>query len=220
MSIPSAELTKVAYNTFIGMKIVFANTMMEICHHTGADVDDVTNALGQATERLMSPRYMSSGMGDGGPCHPRDNIAMSWLAERLDLGSDFFDSLITMRENHSRWLAELVKHYYDLTRENNMGVVILGKSYKPESSLTDGSPATLLDYHLNILGVYASYWWDPFVDDPNDPYVGPDPAVIVIATKHAQFAKQEFPAGSVVLDPFGYIPDQEGVTVIRIGRKS
>ena len=46
MSIESAELTKVAYNTYIGMKIVFANTLMEICHKSpGANVDDVTGAL-------------------------------------------------------------------------------------------------------------------------------------------------------------------------------
>ena len=68
-SIKSAELIKVAYNTFIGMKIVFANTMMEICHHTGANVDDVSDAMGLATDRLMSTKYLYGGMGDGGGCH-------------------------------------------------------------------------------------------------------------------------------------------------------
>jgi len=75
--IKTAELIKVAYNTFIGQKIVFANAMMEICHKVGADVDDLSAALGLAGDRIISPRYLSGGMGDGGPCHPRDNIALS-----------------------------------------------------------------------------------------------------------------------------------------------
>jgi UDPglucose 6-dehydrogenase len=216
MSIPSAELTKVAYNTFIGMKIVFANTMMEICHHTGADVDDVTNALGQATDRLMSPRYMSGGMGDGGPCHPRDNIAMSWLAEHLNLSSDLFGGIMRIRDHQTEFLARLVQHYHEITGKE---VVILGRAYKPESALTDGSPATLLAHHLNELGVDLWGHWDPFAKDTSFLH-DKRPAIFVIATKHAQFAEQEFPAGSVVLDPFGYIPDREGVTVVRIGRKS
>lgn len=67
-SIKSAELVKVAYNTFISTKIAFVNNLMEICHHTGADVDEVTDALKLANERLISPKYLSAGMGDGGGC--------------------------------------------------------------------------------------------------------------------------------------------------------
>ena len=56
MTIESAEITKLAYNTYIGMKIVFANTVMEICHKIpGANVDDVTGALKTANHRLISP---------------------------------------------------------------------------------------------------------------------------------------------------------------------
>jgi UDPglucose 6-dehydrogenase len=205
-----------AYNTFIGMKIVFANTMMEICHHTGADVDDVTNALSQATDRLISSKYMSGGMGDGGPCHPQDNIAMSWLAERLDLSSDLFGRIMDMREAQTEFIARLVQHYQRMTK---LLVVVLGQAYKPESSLTDGSPARLLIHRLRTLKVLIRDCWDPFVGPTRTSY-DEGPRVFVIATKHAQFAQQEFPAGSVVLDPFGYIPDQEGVTVVRIGRKS
>jgi UDPglucose 6-dehydrogenase len=60
------------------MKIVFANTLMEICDSLpGCNVDQVTDALKLADKRLISPAYLSGGMGDGGGCHPRDNIAMS-----------------------------------------------------------------------------------------------------------------------------------------------
>ena len=119
MSIDSAELTKVAYNTFIGMKIVFANTLMEICHKSpGANVDDVTGALKKARRRLLGPLYLDGGMGDGGGRHPRDNIAMSWLARKLPLSHDMFENLLTARECQTEWLVELMCAY-DLPRRSS-----------------------------------------------------------------------------------------------------
>lgn len=88
--IPSAELAKVSYNTYISMKIAFINTMMEICHKTEADIDAVSDSIALASKRIISPMYLRGGMGDGGGCHPRDNIALSWLARQLDLSYDFF----------------------------------------------------------------------------------------------------------------------------------
>jgi len=100
----NAELIKVAYNTYIGMKIAFANTLMEICHKMGnIDVDQVTGALTFASRRLMSGAYLTGGMGDGGGCHPRDNIALSWLAQRLDLSFDWFASVMGAREKQTVW---------------------------------------------------------------------------------------------------------------------
>jgi len=207
MSIASAELTKVAYNTFISAKIVFANTLMEICHSTGADVDDVTDALALAKDRLISPKYLRAGMGDGGACHPRDLIAMSWLAQRLDLSYDLLGELAQAREAQTEWLSELVGRWCEQT---GLEPFVVGKSYKPESPLTYGSPAVLL---ADMLGADA---WDPYVD--HVPLVR-GRSVFVIGTMHPQFRTHEWPAGSVVIDPWGYIPDQAGVTVVRVGRK-
>lgn len=69
MSYESAELTKVGYNLFISQKITYANALMEIAHKTlGCNIDDVTNALCKATDRIISPKYMNGGMVDGGAC--------------------------------------------------------------------------------------------------------------------------------------------------------
>ncbi len=70
-TIENAELIKVAYNTYISMKICFANTLMELCHKTpGCDVDVVSDALALARDRLMSPRYLRGGMAMAGPAIP------------------------------------------------------------------------------------------------------------------------------------------------------
>ena len=80
-TIENAELIKVIYNTFISTKISFVNTIMEMCNKLpNTNVDDITNALKMCDDRIISDKYLSGGMGDGGGCHPRDNIALSWLS--------------------------------------------------------------------------------------------------------------------------------------------
>jgi UDPglucose 6-dehydrogenase len=213
-SIESAELIKVAYNTVISAKVVIGNTIMEICEKTGADCDQVIDALSLATDRVISPKYLRGGMGDGGACHPRDLIAMSWLAERLELSHDLLGQMAHAREAQSGWLADLTVRWADQT---GLPVCILGKAYKPESALTAGSPALLLAHQLGERG-HEVIHKDIFVDGEFD---RPDePRVYVIGTKHSIHATCRFAPGSVVLDPHGYMPDQPGVTVVRVGRKS
>ncbi len=211
-TIKSAELIKVAYNTFIGMKIVFANTMMEICHHTGADVDAVTEAMGLATDRLMSTRYLSGGMGDGGGCHPRDNIALSWLSRKLNLSHDFFDDLMLAREHQTEWLADLME--IEWQRTGDLDYVILGRTFKPETNITTGSPAILLENILTERG-FSVMSYDPYLDESLPAF---PPSIFLIGTKHPQFQTFSFPVGSVVIDPWRYIPEQEGVEVISLGK--
>lgn len=153
-TIKTAELTKVAYNTFIGLKIAFANTMMEICEKTGADIDDLVDALSLAKKRIISPAYLRGGMGDGGGCHPRDNIALSWLARELDLSYDLFEALMISREKQTEWIAQLAM-------DEDKPIEILGKAYKPETNLTVGSPALLLASFLEGYGYDFSHK-DPY----------------------------------------------------------
>jgi UDPglucose 6-dehydrogenase len=205
-SIKNAELIKVCYNTFIGMKIVFINTVMEICHKTGADVDAVSDALSLANERIISDKYLRGGMGDGGGCHPRDNIALSWLARKLDLSHDFFEDLMVAREDQTEWLAKLME-------EHDLPKVILGKAFKPETNLVVGSPAILLQKILEERGNNVTCY-DPHIDAEKPEFTR---SVFLIGTRHDVFADWSFPEGSVVIDPHRYIKDQDGVRVIRVG---
>lgn len=217
-SIENAEAIKVAYNTYISMKIAFANTWMEICHKIpGTDVDAVTDALALATTRIMSPKYLRGGMGDGGGCHPRDNIALSWLARELHLSYDFFESLMIARERQTEWLAELMESF-DPPRGERMLKVILGKSFKMETNITVGSPAVLLKNLLQERG-HDVDMYDPYVDvgAPPPPYPA---SVFLIGTNHPDFASFKFPKGSVVIDPWRYIPPQAGVKIVPVGRSA
>lgn len=207
----NAEAIKVFYNTFIGMKIAFANTVMEACHRLGGDmdVDEVMGALKLATDRLISPKYLTAGMGDGGGCHPRDNIALSWFARERGLSYDFFEAMMIAREKQTEWLMELMVEYGE-----HLPKVILGKAFKPETNITVGSPAVLLA-NLLIEGGYEVTHWDPHVDGEEMPDFMP--SVFLIGTKHPEFNDLSFPPGSVVIDPHRYIKPQEGVTLIPVG---
>ena len=208
MPVVDAELTKVAYNTFIGMKIVFVNTLMEICQKVGGNVDNVTDAVKKATERLISPKYLSAGMGDGGGCHPRDNIAMSHIARKLSLSHDFFEDLMLAREHQTEWLADIV---VEKASASGLPVIILGKSFKPETNIQTGSPAILLANLLQEKGI-------EFKHIGEEEAIEVQKAVFFIATKHAVYQGIKFPTDSIVIDPFGYIEYQRGVDLISIGR--
>ena len=83
----------------ISTKISFANTLMELCHKLeNTNIDDVTNGLKMANKRLISQAYLDGGMGDGGGCHPRDNIAMSYLSEKYNLSHNWFEHIMKQRE--------------------------------------------------------------------------------------------------------------------------
>jgi UDPglucose 6-dehydrogenase len=210
MSIDSAEVTKVAYNTFISMKIAFANTIMELCHKTpGANVDDVTRALKTAHKRIVSPRYLEGGMGDGGACHPRDNIAMSCLARELPLSHDIFENMMEARFKQTEWLVDLMC-VHDLPK------AIIGYSFKSGSDITIGSPALLLRSILEERG-FRPFLYDPYVERAQRDLSNLPPHVFVIGAKHEDFKSLQFPKGSVVIDPWRYLAPQDGILVVPVG---
>jgi UDPglucose 6-dehydrogenase len=136
------ESMKIFYNTFISNKVALVNMIQDVAHKLGhMNVDVVTNALAKSTKRIVSPAYMKAGMGDGGACHPRDNIALRWLAKELDLGYDMFESIMTARERQAETMAKAI-----LTHGKN--VWFSSDSYKPGTDLVDGSYSLLVQHFI------------------------------------------------------------------------
>jgi len=220
-TIENAELIKVVYNTFIGTKIAFVNTIMEMCHNLpNTNVDDVMNALKMCDERIISDRYLSGGMGDGGGCHPRDNIALSWLSDELGLSFNWFDNIMKQREVQTEWLVDLIEEYikgFDTITEEifHKKILILGKSFKPETNITTGSPSILLKNILEERG-HEVDMWDPYVDDSENESQQ-EAMIYFIGTKHPEFTSFPFEEGSIIIDPWRFIPNIDGCKVIHIG---
>ena len=154
-----AESIKIFYNTFISTKLSLVNMIQDVAEKNGnINVDVVTNALAHSNIRIVSSKYMTAGMGDAGPCHPRDNIALRWLSEHLDLGYDIFDTIMQAREVQARNIANRLNQ---LSAEYNLPIIIHGKAYKPDVDILDGSYSLLIGSFIDTPLVYA----DPLTGD-------------------------------------------------------
>jgi UDPglucose 6-dehydrogenase len=216
-----AECIKIFYNTFISAKIGLVNMIQDVAEKSGnINVDVVTDALKHATQRITGPRYLTAGLGDAGACHPRDNIALRWMSQNLDLGYDLFHAIMSSRDLQAKNLAlKLVA----LSKEYNLPIVIHGKAYKPYVPYEIGSYSLLVGHYVEEEGVTVSYS-DPLT---NDTWAGcavilmaHNPAITYAGTgveiKPDQFYFYIEP-GSVVLDPWRSIKEIPGSTVIHYG---
>jgi UDPglucose 6-dehydrogenase len=147
MSFENAELTKISVNSFVTMKITFANMLAELCEKIpGGDIDVVTRALGQ--DSRIGGKYLAGGLGYGGPCFPRDNKALGFIAK--ELGSSAGLAEVTDTQNRSmpnRVLDNLASHI-----KRGTTVAVLGLSYKPHSHVIEESQSIVLAKRLSSLG--------------------------------------------------------------------
>ncbi len=153
MSIVSAEIAKISLNSYITMKISFANTLANICESIpNADIDDITRALGG--DRRISPYYLKGGVSYGGPCFPRDNKAFAAFAEKYGVEATLAKATDEVNEYQIKHQAALVKEH--IKAGNDSAVSILGLAYKPNTPVIEESPAVklieeLLKEDLNII---------------------------------------------------------------------
>lgn len=221
------ESIKIFYNTFISAKVGLVNMIQDFAMKIGnINVDVVTNALARSTMRIMGPKYMTAGMGDAGACHPRDNIALRWLAEEYEIGYDLFDTVMHARELQAKNLAEfLVKQ----AQKHNLPIVIHGKAYKPDVEYCIGSYSTLVGHYVKEYGHKVVYL-DPLADDKSEVVDTFDkPAVFLWA--HNRKVTYEYTGdqqdtqpyakilpGSIIVDPWRKLPlNKDGITVIHYG---
>jgi UDPglucose 6-dehydrogenase len=220
------EAIKIFYNTFISAKIGLVNMVQDFAMRIGnINVDVVTTALARSTMRIMGPKYMTAGMGDAGACHPRDNIALRWLAQEYNIGYDLFDTVMHAREIQARNLAQF---FIGLARQHALGIVIHGKAYKPDVPYCIGSYSTLVGHYVKEAGFEVRYL-DPLADDPTDVVTElSHPAIILWAHDRKityeytgdQLETQPYcaiPQGSVIVDPWRKLSDITGLTVVHYG---
>lgn len=148
MSIENAELSKLAVNTFVTTKIAYANLLAALCEQLpNGDVDVVTDAIGQ--DRRIGRRYLSGGLGFGGPCFPRDNKALNAFSDTV--GVDALIARSTDEFNRSQTNRLAIKLAAILPPGGT--VAILGAAYKPHSHVVEESHSIKLALALANAGV-------------------------------------------------------------------
>jgi UDPglucose 6-dehydrogenase len=159
MSLENAELAKLAVNNFVTMKITFANLLAELCEVIpGGDVDLICDALG--ADRRIGSHYLRGGLGFGGPCFPRDNIALDALSRQLDVNSEI---AMVISRNNCLPVQRLVRHIRN-TVPRGSTVALLGLAYKPNSDVVEESQGLKAASAISELGMKV-LCYDPLARD-------------------------------------------------------
>ena len=184
------EAMKIFYNTFISNKVALVNMIQDVAHKLGnMNVDKVTEALAKSTQRIISPAYMKAGMGDGGACHPRDNIALRWLAKDLELGYDMFETIMSARERQAENMAKAIL-------EHGNTIWFSSDSYKAGTELVDGSSSLLVQYYVKKHGGQLANGIDTPVE------------VIVRVHESDEFTADD---STIIFDPWRTYPPADNV---------
>jgi UDPglucose 6-dehydrogenase len=234
MSLVNAELTKIAVNTYVTMKISYANALADMCERLpGSDVEAVTDALGLDTR--IGRKYLRGGLAYGGPCFPRDNKAFGVLAR--DLGAEPLLAEATDAVNAAQ--TDRLGRIVQARLEAGNRVGILGLSYKPDTAVVEESPGIALARLLANAG-YEVLVYDPVATDAALRALGglaqgcssagellAQTDVAVIATPWPEFAELPIEAFEregrrvVVIDCWRLLRDRApngAVEIVRLGR--
>jgi UDPglucose 6-dehydrogenase len=234
MSLVNAELTKIAVNTYVTMKISYANALADMCERLpGADVEAVTDALGLDTR--IGAKYLRGAISYGGPCFPRDNKAFGVLARDLGAEPLLAEATDAVNVSQTNRLARVVQSRL----EAGSTVGILGLAYKPDTGVIDESPGIALARLLGNAG-YEVRVYDPVATEAAlDALEGlaegsssvaellAQSDVAVIATPWREFAELPTDAleregrRTVVIDCWRLLPDEADggpIEIVQLGR--
>ncbi|HEY8718708.1 UDP-glucose/GDP-mannose dehydrogenase family protein [Pengzhenrongella sp.] len=193
----TAQLVKVAANSFLATKISFINAMAELCEATGADVTGLADAIGY--DARIGRKFLNAGLGFGGGCLPKDIRA--FMARAGELGVD--QALSFLREVDSINMRRRVR-MVDLVREVCHGsivgrrIAVLGAAFKPNSDDVRDSPALSVAAQMQLQGAHVvvtdpqainnarKRWPDlTFADTAEEAATGAD--AVLLATEWAEY---------------------------------
>jgi len=153
--LPTAELVKVAANSFLATKISFINAMAEICEAAGGDVTLLAKAIGY--DPRIGSRFLQAGIGFGGGCLPKDIRAFMARAEELGASQavEFLKEIDAINLRARQRIIELVRK--DLTDDlRGKKVAILGAAFKPDSDDVRDSPALDIAAQIQAAGAVVT----------------------------------------------------------------
>ena len=220
MNLVNSELTKISVNAYVTMRISFANMVAAISEQLpGGDVDIVTGALGLDTR--IGSRYLKGAVAYGGPCFPRDNQALAYLAGQLGQSGALSEAVHAYNSSSNRRLAERVLEVVP----KGGSVAVLGLSYKPDSNVIDEAPGFLLAKSLAESGatvvVHDAIAMDAvrrvlgdkvrYAASADEAIAGSDVVVITNPDKvYASIDLASIPKSTVVIDAWRILRSQAG----------
>ena len=159
MNIENAELAKIALNSYVTLKISYANMLADLCERIpGGDVDVVSDAIGM--DKRIGRRYLTGGFGYGGPCFPRDSVALNFIGKHLGASTQLLEVNDSYNRTISPRFVEKLKPYL----RKGSTVAVLGLAYKPLSHVIEESAGIYLCLALAGSGLRV-LGYDPLAAD-------------------------------------------------------
>ncbi|MDP2136559.1 MAG: UDP-glucose 6-dehydrogenase [Candidatus Didemnitutus sp.] len=150
----SSELSKLVANAFLAQRISSINSISALCEATGADVDEVANAIGK--DSRIGPKFLKSSVGFGGSCFQKDILNLTYLCESFGLPevASYWNQVVTMNDwQKSRFTARIIKQLFNTVADKK--IAVLGFAFKKDTNDTRESAAInvcreLLTEHANV----------------------------------------------------------------------
>ncbi|MGA7726123.1 MAG: nucleotide sugar dehydrogenase [Opitutaceae bacterium] len=136
----SSELSKLVANAFLAQRISSINSISALCEATGADVDEVANAIGK--DSRIGPKFLKASVGFGGSCFQKDILNLVYLCEHFGLPevAAYWEGVVRMNDwQKRRFTSKIVKALYNSVADKKIG--ILGFAFKKDTNDTRESPA-------------------------------------------------------------------------------
>ena len=167
--LPTAELVKVAANSFLATKISYINAMAEVCEATGADVHDLAAAL--AHDDRIGGRFLRPGLGFGGGCLPKDIRAFAHRAEELGVGQAvaFLHEVDAINRRRRARTVDLVRELAGGSLDG-VRVAALGAAFKPDSDDIRDAPALDVAASLRRAGAIVRVYDPQAMDNARRSY--------------------------------------------------
>ncbi|MEZ5413551.1 MAG: UDP-glucose 6-dehydrogenase [Opitutaceae bacterium] len=150
----SSELSKLVANAFLAQRISSINSISALCEATGADVDEVANAIGK--DSRIGPKFLKASVGFGGSCFQKDILNLTYLCEHFGLPdvAAYWESVVKMNDwQKRRFAARIVSALFNTVAGKK--IAVLGFAFKKDTNDTRESAAInvcrdLLGEHANV----------------------------------------------------------------------
>ncbi len=233
MSLLNAEITKITLNCYVTTKITFANSLAALCESlAGADANVVTQAIG--LDSRIGAKYLRPGLGFGGPCFPRDNVAFAAFARSLETQAKLAEMVDEVNRDQ---VSRVVNRIKGILAAKNISkkaarIGFLGLSYKPNTPVIDDSQALNIaqmlvneGFQLNVYDPLAlaharSVLGDAVVYAKSADACLADADLGVIATPYEEFKQVNFKKlgkNIVILDCWRLLGDPRGINIQHLG---
>ena len=159
----SSELSKLTANAFLAQRVSSINAMSELCEKTGADVNEVSRAVGM--DSRIGSKFLKSSVGFGGSCFQKDILNLVYIAQSFGLNevADYWHQVIIMNDHQKkRFAAKMVQTLFNTV--SGKKIALLGWAFKKDTNDTRESAAIYVaDYLLNEQAEIVVY--DPKVTE-------------------------------------------------------